>query len=246
MKNKILFALIFVLVIIPISAETFPQKAQIDFTKTCTNSSNDICQSTSACNITIRYPNSTAFASDQKMTNNANGIFNYTISEGQHDKLGRYFWDMFCCDGSDCGEAHGDYYITKTGVELTQEKAIVYVGMLGIIIFMFVVTIGGIALLPGSNTRDDDTKLLTINKLKYLRAVLYVVGWALLMAIMFTSANISFLYLETQLMGNFFFLFYRMMMVLSLPAMIIWFIFIFISIFNDSETKKMIERGVQM
>ena len=244
MKNKILITMILLLVIIPISAETFKQNTVVDFKKTCTNSSNDMCDSSAWCNLTVKYPNSSYAINNVAMTNNDNGIFNYTIPAASTNQLGVHSWDMFCCDGT-CGESHGDFTITKTGVELSQDKAMIYLGMLALLVFIFVINFIGITLLPAKNTRDDNF-LLSINNLKYLRSVLVMLGYGLFMAIIFTASNISFLYLETTMMGSILFTLYQIMGWLLLPGVVLWFIHIFVMLMQDKEIKSMIERGVQL
>ena len=246
MKRIILLALICLVFISFASAETFKQEQSIDFKKTCTNSSDSICSTVATCNITMRIPrNNSYIVNNQEMQNNDNGLFNYTLNSNQVSVLGTYTWDMFCCDGS-CGEAHGNFQVTKTGVELSQDKAIVYLGMLALLVFLFIVNVGAIPLLPSKNTSDEEGFFVGVSNLKYVRAILYVTAWGLLMVLMFISSNISFLYLETTLMGDILFKFYQFMMLMTIPGLFLWFIFIFVSIFRDKEMKSLIERGVQV
>jgi hypothetical protein len=180
------------------------------------------------------------------MSNNETGIFNYTLTSSLTNAPGKYQWDMFCCDGFDCGEAHGEYQITATGGELTQDRAMIYLGMLALLILIFFLTIFGIGFLPSKNNSSEDGMILDINNLKYLRAVFWVFAWGLLMGIMFVASNVSFLYLEAAMMGNIFFAFFRVMMIFSAPFIIVWFLFIFYNIFQDKEVKRMLERGIPM
>jgi len=180
------------------------------------------------------------------MSNNNKGIFNYTLNTTLTGVLGKYNWDMFCCDGNTCDEGHGNYQVTKTGVELTQDKAIIYLGMMVLLSCIFLLSTAGIFLIPAKNNTDDDGYFVGISKLKYLRPVFFILSWALLLAIMFTASNISYLYLETTMMGDLLFNFYTIMFTLTLPMFFFWFIYIFVSIFRDNEMKKMLERGVDI
>lgn len=244
MKKLLLFTFVLLLLITTVSAETFKQNTVTDFKKTCTNSSDDVCDTTAYCNLTIKYPNSTYVVENLAMTNNNNGIFNYTIPAASINTLGRYTWDMFCCDNG-CGESHGDFIVTKTGVELSQDKAIIYLGMMALLVFVFIVNFIGITLLPSKNTRDDNF-ILSINNLKYLRSVLMILEYGLLVTILFVAANISFLYLETSMMGNIFFKLFQILGWLLLPLFVLWFIHIFVMLYQDKELQRMIQRGVEV
>jgi len=243
-KLTCVFVFIFIITIALINAETFAESTEIDFKKTCTNSTNSICSPTANCNITIKYPNSSYAVEGGVMDNNNQGSFNYTLASSKTNELGKYYWDMFCCDGGTCGEGHGYFTITKTGVELTQEKAWIYLGSLALLIFLFVINLGGISLLPSSNNKDQDGIILSINSLKYLRPVLWGIAWLLLLAIFFISSNVTYLYLETKLVGDFFFMVYRVMFVLTLPMFVIWFVFLIAKVVQDKEIKNLISRGV--
>ena len=133
---------------------------------------------------------------------------------------------------------------TSTGFELTQPRAIIIVSSLFLLIFLFVVNIGGIAILPSKNERNEEGELLSINTLKYLRSVLFGVGYLILLSIAFLVSNVALAYLGTSLIGNLFFVIFQIMLILLLPMFIIWLMFILTSIFRDMEFKKMISRGV--
>ena len=247
MKNKLIFVFLILLIIIPLaSSETFKQSSQTDFTKTCTNSSGNICSSSSSCEITIRFPRNNSYViNNASMTNNNNGIFNYTLSSTNLGVLGSYDWDMFCCEGTDCGEAHGSFSVTKTGVELSQDKAMIYLGMLTLLILIFTGLCISIPFLPKGNNKDEEF-FISINNLKYLRPVFYAFVWGLGIAILFTASNISYLYLETEMMGALLFAFYKIMFWMTFPMTIIWFLFLLANIFRDKEMKELIDRGVKI
>ncbi len=237
--------MLFVVLLIGIvSAETFQQNIEVDFKKSCTNSTGMICSPSAYCNMTIKYPNSTASINDLRMTNNNNGIFNITIPSSNVEILGDYNWDMFCCDNADCGEAHGIFKITKSGGEISQEKAIVYIAMIALLVIIFLLCLAGVGWLPDSNAQDEDGMILSINKLKYVRSILYAVAYALLIGIIFLASNVSYLFLETPMMGNFLFMVYRVMMYLAFPMVVVWFIFIFVKMYNDKEIKNMLDKGI--
>ncbi len=246
--KKLILIIFLSLILLPLScAETFGQSTQTDFIKTCTNSSGNICQTTATCELTVKLPrNNSIVVNNETMTNNNNGLFNYTLSSTNLDTLGNYNWDMFCCESTNCGEAHGSFLVTKTGVELSQDKAIIYLGMLALLILIFVAICIATPFLPSGNNKDEQEFFISINNLKYLRPVLFAVAWGILLAILFTASNISYLYLETEMMGKLLFAFYSIMMWMSLPMVIVWFLYLIANMFRDREMKELIERGVRI
>ncbi len=246
MKKTILICMVLLMLVTVASAETFTQSSSVNFTKTCTNSTGSICNGGSTCELTLKSPRTgSIILQNVSMTNSGDGNFNYTLSSANLATLGNHDWDMFCCEGTNCGEGHGTFLVTKTGVELSQEKAIIYMGMLALLVLMFIATLTAIPFIPSGNLKDEEF-FIGINNLKYFRPVAYAFAWGLSLAILFVSSNISFLYLETELMGSLLFAFFTMQMWMTLPATIIWFLLILRNIFVDREMKQMIDRGVNI
>ena len=150
-----------------------------------------------------------------------------------------------CNSSSKGGYNAGTFQINQDGLEPTNTRAIMYVGLLGILIFLFLVNLGGLSLLPNKNVKDDDGNIISPNKLKYLRPVLFVVAWVLLTTILFFASNVSFLYFNSNFAGDLFFAMYQILMTLAIPMVIIWLVWIIAKIFQDRELKNMIERGVE-
>ena len=203
------------------------------------------CASCTYTNISsVSYPNSSIALSNVVMTDSGNGGWNYTFCNT--NDLGRY--DIIGKGDKDSIETSFATYfkINSSGTESSIDKALIYLGSLFILIFLFIICLFLIHELPSKDNCDDDGILISINRLKYIRPVVYVITYMLLMVINFVTSNIGFLYLEDTMMGDLFFKLYRIMMLALLPMIIIWFIYIFYSIFQDREVKNMIDRGVQI
>lgn len=134
-KNKIIFSilLIFIFSISLISAEqenpTFTLNNEVDLKLTCTVNGS-VCSAAAECNITIKYPNETTLIDSESMTNNDNGIFNITINESLLSLVSNYNWDLFCCDGTECGEGHGTFVVTPTGIQFDEGQGLIVVGII--------------------------------------------------------------------------------------------------------------------
>jgi hypothetical protein len=169
-------------------------------------------------------------------------FFNYSLTADQTRTLGEYTVVPLCA-GNTTGFSTYTYLITYTGYELTQPKTILTLGLLTLFVFLFIVCLGVIARLPSSNNYDDEGTLLSINQLKYLRPILYVFAYLLLVAIIFMGSNVALGYLETTLIGDVLFVIYQIMFRLAPLMVTLWFLYLLYSIFQDKKMKKYLQRG---
>jgi len=118
-----------------ISAETeiYPLNKTIDLKFTCTLN-NAIPSVGTKYNITISYPNGSAFINNQQTTALGNGAFNYTTT---FTSLGLYKVQMFCYDGTYSFSNEGFYEITGNGSEKPEGIVIVLFSIIFLIIFGF-------------------------------------------------------------------------------------------------------------
>lgn len=186
------------------------------------------------CDITISYPNTTNIFFEEVMSVN-NGYANYTISNTS--TLGTYSYF------SECG--YGTFDVTYNGETLTTAGSILNLGFLSLLILLFIANLIGFISIDSENKRNEDGLIVDVNNLKYLKGVLFAFGYALLIAVFFTSSNIALAFLGNNMFGNVLFVIYRILMLMALPVIVLWLIWLFVSIFQDKETKNLIERGVQ-
>lgn len=234
-----IFAMILLMTTISASTETLGVFQQ--------NQCVDLIQSGvgfTSCNVTsVKFPNSTEADSDKLMTKD--GVeYNYTFCNTV--SLGGYIVNGLCTNGSESVAWAYDFEITYDGNTLDNAKSILYLGLIGILILLFVLVVIAIPRLPNGKVVNERGILIDINNLKYLRPVFYAVAWFLLLGIIFITSNISIAYLPTALFGEFFFMLFRIMMILSYPMILFFFIYMFVIILKDREVKRMIERGVEI
>jgi len=189
----------------------------------------------SSLNISIYYPNGSMAIDNLAMTKNG---FRYNFTFSKTNDQGIYSYNY--CDPS--GICESNYFqITGTGYEFNTARAIIYIGLLCVLTFMFITNVSVIPLLPSKNKKEDE--LISINQLKYLRAVLYVTAYLLFLALIYTSSNISFAYLGEQMFAKLLFNIFLVMAWILPLGVIIWLIYIFYMIFEDKEIKRMLDRG---
>lgn len=245
MKYKLIFALAFFLVALPlVSAETnlndlgsYPQGKCVLIKQ--------VCATCSYVNVSISYPNSSLATQNGGMNKIGSATWTFefcnTTTKGRYDINGEG-------DISGSPTAFTSYWfdITSTGNRLGTENSILYLGLIAILIFLFLLIVFNVNKLPSKDNMSDDGFILSINHLKYLRPVFYAIAWGLLLAITFVTSNISLAYLPMEMFGEFFFMVWRVMFILTFPMILIWFLYMFVGIFKDKEVKHMLERGIEL
>lgn len=199
-----------------------------------------------SCCLRIFEEQGTKIYNESDMTISTCGkFFVSTIAGGNFTENENYHYSVCCNSTTNTGGyRQGVFEVNLSGVEFTEARAILYIGLMGMLIFLFIINLIVIPLLPSKDNYDEEGTLISINQLKYLRPILYVTAYLLLMSLMFVSSNIAFAYLGTDLIGDLLFNIFQIMMVLALPMVVIWFIYILASIFQDREMKRYLERGI--
>ena len=117
-------------------AEDYYMRGQnVNIIRACIYSSQQACNASTSCNITIKYPNTSIAVNNAPMTY-ASGYANY--SAGQQNILGQYNGMMFCSDGINYGYDSFSYTITDNGMLGNDYTFIIAVG----IIVFFLIALG--------------------------------------------------------------------------------------------------------
>jgi hypothetical protein len=239
MKNKILilfalvFALSFILASDGESIGTYQQDSCVKLPQTCA----DCTYSNISA---VGSPNGTLYSVEKAMT-----------------KSGTY-WEYEYCNTSQLGEykvnGHFDvggidsvfnyiFEITPSGKILTVTQAMVYLGLLVVLILMHGVILFITNKLPPGNSRDEQGKLLAVNNLKYLRNTLWYVQYWLLILNMFIISNIAATYLGENMLANVFHMIFQILMGLALPVTVIWFVWVAFNWVEDRKLRELLNRG---
>lgn len=241
----VIFSFIFILLFCSIasaSIEVYPEDKSIDLQYICTLN-NQIPSASAIFNISIYYPNGTAMIENVGTTPLGSGSFTYTTSFSEQ---GIYKVKMFCSDGTYSYSDEGSYKINYTGEEISNEQTYVYILAL---IFLVAVIFGTgfiINILPSADSMDVIGNIIQVSWLKYLRPVLWVFIWGLSLSIVFILSNLGIAYLSNPMIGNLFFVIYQIMFYITIIAVPIYFIWIFVKIAQDKEMQRMINRGIDV
>lgn len=217
------------------SLGTFSQGSNISLIQTCSSCSYN--------NLTvIKFPNDTLATFNSVMTQNGS-TYNYTLSSDYTGLTGEYLINgIGDLEGTDTIWSY-TLKVTYSGKELSASSATFYIVLFSIFIFLFLMTIFFINKLPGMNARDEEGKIIQISRLKYLRACLWFFLWGLIVSLLYIVSNLSFAYLEDALVANFFFVLFRISFGLTLPLVVVWFIWIFVKIKDDKQLSRYWDRG---
>ena len=172
--------------------------------------------------------------------------FNLILNKGNFTNVGYYSYQIRCDYPStnQGGFLNGDFVATGTGVELTTAKALIYSCLFFLFIFLFVITLMGASKLPDGNDSNGEGELISINNLKYFRSVLLFIAWLIFIAMFYLSSNLAFAYLGELLFAKVLFMVFRVCLLLTLPLIVIWFIWIFVQIAQDKKMKRLISKGI--
>jgi len=184
----------------------------------------------------IGLPNNTITYLNDAMTKNGQ-TFNYTFCNT--NPLGTYVYDYFDADGN---VYVNDFKITYNGDDLTEGKATLFSILLFVLVGFWFLVLFYITKLPSKNVRDEGG-LIQISKLKYLRDALWGFLWGLSVSILFLASNIALAYLPGQMFGAFLFKMFQLMGWMSLPLIVVWFLWMFHQAVTDKEIIRFMERG---
>jgi len=166
------------------------------------------------------------------------------INGGNFSELGEYSYGTQCQSTAVDygGTIIGTWKVTYAGIELTTERAILNIGFLFMLLLLIAGTIIGINAIPNKNYVDEEG-MLQILRVKYLRNILWLFVYGLVMGVVFIISNIAYVFSSNSLIPKFFFMIFQIMMVLSPVVILIAIIFIIVKVFQDIAMEELIERG---
>lgn len=172
--------------------------------------------------------------------------FELNVDGNNFSSAGMYAVLFYCeVTGEIGGFFEYGFEVTSTGTELNISRAIIFVALLGIMIFLFLITLGAMQLLPSENERGEEGELMGISNLKYFRSLLGALTYIWVMLIFFLSSNIALAYLGTEMFGNLLFMVYRLMLIFVLPFLVFYFMYLFARVLQDKEFKRLMDAGIR-
>ncbi len=236
-KNILLLTLVLIILPLVTSMSSIPpseQNKDISLIQVCDN-----CTFVNVT--TVRLPNTTIVNINGNMTEFQN-TYNFTF--GTTELLGTYIYTtcgdpdgIFTCESS-------DFVITATGSILSTGESIIYIIFLIAIIFTFCLCLYGATVIPFKDGRNPEGRIISINDLKYLKIVLIVFSYLLLMFIFGITRSITANYLFTNGAHKVFNFLYFVMFSFLWPGMVLALLLTVIYFLNGVKLKKALNRGV--
>lgn len=237
-KKVFLLGLILVMMFVPMISAidnlgTFKKDSNIQLFQSC-----DTCTYVNLSS--VKLPNGTILLYNTATTKSGT---TYTIDFSETTLQGDYSYEV-------CGDKDGtftceiiDFSINYNGEETSTPQGIIYAVLMGLLVILFFISIYGVSVLPSKDERTDDGLIVDAGNLKHLRKVVMFVSYALLMGIFYIASNIGFVVLTNEMFGKVMFTIFQVMYRMLLPVIVLTLIWIFVSMYQDKEMKKMIERG---
>ena len=247
MKKLILILMIFCMIglisaAIPVLG-TFKQSNDIPLRQTCTINGTfcDFCNLSS-----VDYPNGSRAISNAIMTKRE-GDFNFTLLSNFTGTVGEHRVNGYCGFGSDVLKNFVYFVdVTVSGTKLSTSGGIIYLIVLGILLFLFCLSLGGAIFIPYTNKSNEEGRIIDVNNLKYVKILLWVSAYLLLIGISFVSwgLTLNFLFL-TGLSGYFKMIFWTLLAGL-LPLFIVTLLTFITNFITDKKIHKALVRGLPL
>ena len=199
------------------------------------------CENCTFVNISsVKLPNSTILLFNQNMIKNAQ---DYTFLFNTTNLLGNYFYNV-------CGDKDGElecediaFFITKTGFEETTSNSILHFILIIFVAFVFGLCLFGAIKLPWQNIREEERGVVSINRLKYFKIMLYFLSYVLLIWLMNLLFAISNNFNVLSQYNKLFEVLFRILNAMSYPLFVLMLVIFFIVAVRDSKIKKLISEG---
>lgn len=220
---------------------TFQKEDIVNFPFVCLDENNAHCTSSTVCTITTTDPTGSKVLDNYSMSFNET-FFNVSLNTNEEG----IYSNIIVCTSSNATSSEFTYLVTVTGNQFDTPKSILYTALLSLFVFLFILAIYTLPRLPSGNNTDEDTgQLLSVNHLKYLRPILYIIVWMLVVCILFISANLSLAYLQVDLLGSLLFKLFYIMLAVTPIWFILWVLLLIIQAIKDKELQKVLDRGFE-
>lgn len=192
-------------------------------------------------NVTIYFPNTTIAIDNQPMTQLKEEIWNYTFNAT--DDLGEYIYDYCDQNGRNC--LTNNFDVTITGTVLDTADSINYLILIIGVLFFFILCLYWGITLPLKNERNSENKIISVQKLKYLKISCLFVSFLLfiwLANLLFALAN-NFEILSSY--SKFFEVIFIVLNALAYPVFVLMLIFMGSLAWKDLKLRKLLTRGLK-
>lgn len=134
------------------------------------------------------------------------------------------------------------FIVTVNGKSFDTPQAIAYIFFFLVIGSLFLLTAYGTIMIPGKNQRNPDGEVISINWMKYPKMFCGVLSYGFLTALTMLSWQLSYAYLNLNVIGNFFRGLFTILVGLALPIFVTMVILFMVSYLSDKKVNKFINK----
>lgn len=241
--NKVIFLLVLLLIPLALAQEVYQENTEVDLKQSCYNNGT-LCSGVATCNVTVINPERSILVNNKAMTQDSTlAYFNYTLSSSNISKVGNYEYRIVCQDGTLANFGTFEFLVTSSGQDPNISQVIIYAILTFLLIFMFLLSVVGGVMLPGSNEIRDDG-IIDVNYMKYAKQILFFISYLLLIGITYFTWQISENLVYLDVVGTFTSLFFYILIYSLLPTFILFMLFTIIMAINDKKIQNAMERGL--
>jgi hypothetical protein len=245
---KFIFLMLFVVAMIGLVSSSNINQETIKIKQNQNISIIQVCSNSTYSNLTsgfINGENTNLITTPLEMTEQSDDTYIYSWSNTSVQ--GTYYFYGLCDENGEQTTWGISYLITYSGQEFNIEQSYIYIFS---IIFLILLAIGIVWFadnkLPGDDVRGTEGSIVQISMLKYLRPVLWVCVWGIILSCVFILSNMTLAFIPNSMIGNLFFKIFQILFWITIFAVPVYFIWIFMRFFQDKEFQRMIDRGVDI
>jgi len=134
--------------------------------------------------------------------------------------------------------------VKYSGTDLDVGQSIIQIAFTALLIFVLFGTFFMMGFLPSSNARNPQGQIISLSYLKYLRLVLWMFAYSIVIAIFYITSNIAFAYLPDSLIAETFFALFVLSLALLPVVIILIVVSFFVRFHSDRDIQRMINRGI--
>lgn len=172
----------------------------------------------------------------------SDGDYIFYLSSGNFSYTQTDYYRVSCNSSALGGYGESILYVTNTGNEPSSAESMLYlISLIGILI-IFGICIYFAIILPFGNNRGEDFKIISVNKLKYIKLILILLSYALFSWILNLLIGLS-LFLSLSMYYGFFKMLFEIIIGSLTIFFIIWGIFFILTLVKDLKINKMLKKG---
>ena len=239
----LIFLLLLIMPFVSGYTEVYQEDTEVDLKQGCYNNGT-LCSSSATCNITVIDPSRLPLVNNDVMTQHiTRAYFNYTLNITQTSEVGQYEYRIVCQDTGLANFGTFEFLVTSSGNDPSLAEVVTY-GVLGMfLVFLFILSVVGVAKLPRSNKVGDDG-IIDVNFMKYVRQILFFMAYILMIGITYFAWQISENLIFLDIISNFTKVLFYLLAYTLAPAFGVFMLFVIIMAINDKRIQKAMVRGV--